>query len=98
MFNVYLNNQIFPLCFLPAAADGIGGLGTEQTHLNVPVTDPSAWATAMNNLGIMPMGLSGQQLVSGRAIHLNLLISYLAFSSLSLSLSLTLSSYNIAMN
>ncbi|KAK2850058.1 hypothetical protein Q7C36_008841 [Tachysurus vachellii] len=49
---------------MASAADGIGGLGTEQTHLNVPVADPSAWATAMNNLGIMPIGLTGQQLVS----------------------------------
>lgn len=70
-----------PLCFLSAAADGIGGLSTEQTHLNVPVADPSAWATAMNNLGIMPMGLTGQQLVSGRAMHLSPLISYLDFYS-----------------
>uniref|UniRef100_A0A672K3J6 Ecto-NOX disulfide-thiol exchanger 1 n=1 Tax=Sinocyclocheilus grahami TaxID=75366 RepID=A0A672K3J6_SINGR len=38
-----------------------------QSHINVPVADPSAWATAMNNLGIVPMGLAGQQLVSGKA-------------------------------
>lgn len=63
-----------PLCFLSAAADGIGGLGTEQTHLSVPVADPSAWATAMNNLGIVPMGLTGQQLVTGRVVHLNPMI------------------------
>uniref|UniRef100_A0A3B1IJ31 Ecto-NOX disulfide-thiol exchanger 1 n=1 Tax=Astyanax mexicanus TaxID=7994 RepID=A0A3B1IJ31_ASTMX len=30
--------------------------------LSVPVADPGAWATAMNNLGIVPMGLTGQQL------------------------------------
>uniref|UniRef100_W5LD96 Ecto-NOX disulfide-thiol exchanger 1 n=1 Tax=Astyanax mexicanus TaxID=7994 RepID=W5LD96_ASTMX len=52
---------------MASAADGIGnigGLGTEQSHLSVPVADPGAWATAMNNLGIVPMGLTGQQLVS----------------------------------
>ncbi|XP_030642331.1 ecto-NOX disulfide-thiol exchanger 1 [Chanos chanos] len=49
---------------MASAADGIGSLGTEQGHLNVPVADHSAWATAMNNLGIVPMGLTGQQLVS----------------------------------
>ncbi|XP_026865401.2 ecto-NOX disulfide-thiol exchanger 1 isoform X1 [Electrophorus electricus] len=49
---------------MTSAADSIGALGTEQTHLSVPVTDPGAWATAMNNLGIVPMGLAGQQLVS----------------------------------
>ncbi|XP_036396809.1 ecto-NOX disulfide-thiol exchanger 1 isoform X2 [Megalops cyprinoides] len=47
-----------------ASADGLGSLGTEQAHLSVPVADPGAWATAMNNLGIVPMNLSGQQLVS----------------------------------
>lgn len=51
-----------------AAADGIGSLGTEQSHINVPVADHSAWATAMNNLGIVPMGLTRQQLVSGKAL------------------------------
>lgn len=74
LFNIYLNNQMCPLCFLSAAADGIGGLGTEQTHLSVPVADPSAWATAMNNLGIMPLGLTGQQLLPGRAMHLSSMI------------------------
>ncbi|XP_044071787.1 ecto-NOX disulfide-thiol exchanger 1 isoform X4 [Siniperca chuatsi] len=49
---------------MAGAADGVGGLGAEQNHLSVPVTDHGAWATAMNNLGIVPVGLSGQQLVS----------------------------------
>ncbi|KAI1899564.1 hypothetical protein AGOR_G00063080 [Albula goreensis] len=49
---------------MASAADGLGSLGTEQTHLSVPVADPGAWATAMNNLGIVPMGLTGQPLVS----------------------------------
>ncbi|XP_037644983.1 ecto-NOX disulfide-thiol exchanger 1 isoform X2 [Sebastes umbrosus] len=46
------------------AADGGGSLGLEQNHLSVPVSEHGAWATAMNNLGIMPVGLSGQQLLS----------------------------------
>lgn len=49
------------LCGIPA--DGVGSPG--ENHLSVPVSDHGAWATAMNNLGIMPMGISGQQLVSG---------------------------------
>lgn len=55
------------MCFLVSAttADGVGNLGAEQNHISVPVADHGAWATAMNNLGIMPMGISGQQLVSG---------------------------------
>uniref|UniRef100_A0A3B3VZ01 Ecto-NOX disulfide-thiol exchanger 1 n=1 Tax=Poecilia latipinna TaxID=48699 RepID=A0A3B3VZ01_9TELE len=45
-------------------ADGPGNLGAEQNPLSIPVADHGAWATAMNNLGIMPVGISGQQLVS----------------------------------
>ncbi|XP_037832045.1 ecto-NOX disulfide-thiol exchanger 1 isoform X2 [Kryptolebias marmoratus] len=47
-----------------ASADGVVGLGSEQNHLSIPVTDHGPWATAMNNLGIMPVGISGQPLVS----------------------------------
>ncbi|KAM9850868.1 ecto-NOX disulfide-thiol exchanger 1 [Aulostomus maculatus] len=49
---------------MAGAADGVGSLGAEQNHLNIPVGDHGAWATAMNNLGIMSVGLGGQQLVS----------------------------------
>ncbi|RVE58486.1 hypothetical protein OJAV_G00209770 [Oryzias javanicus] len=47
-----------------ASAEGAGSLGPEQNHLNVPVSEHGAWATAMNNLGIMPVGISGHQMVS----------------------------------
>lgn len=46
--------------FSGAAADG-----AEQPPLSAPPSGQAAWATAMNNLAIMPMGISGQQLVSG---------------------------------
>ncbi|XP_018584899.2 ecto-NOX disulfide-thiol exchanger 1-like isoform X2 [Scleropages formosus] len=49
---------------MASAADGPGSVGSEQPHLTVPVADHGAWTTAMNNLGIVPMGLTGQQLVS----------------------------------
>ncbi|XP_041663374.1 ecto-NOX disulfide-thiol exchanger 1 [Cheilinus undulatus] len=49
---------------MASAADSVGSLGAEQNHLSVPVSDHEAWATAMNNLGIVPVGISGQQLVS----------------------------------
>lgn len=56
--------------FLPpypiTAADGLGSLAIDTTQLNMSVTDPTAWATAMNNLGMVPVGLPGQQLVSGK--------------------------------
>ncbi|XP_038617944.1 ecto-NOX disulfide-thiol exchanger 1 isoform X2 [Tachyglossus aculeatus] len=47
-----------------AAADGLGSLALDTTQLQMSVTDPTAWATAMNNLGMVPVGLTGQQLVS----------------------------------
>ncbi|XP_076401523.1 ecto-NOX disulfide-thiol exchanger 1 isoform X1 [Peromyscus maniculatus bairdii] len=49
---------------MAAAADGLGSLALDTTQLNMSVTDPTAWATAMNNLGMVPVGLPGQQLVS----------------------------------
>ncbi|NXS94580.1 ENOX1 protein, partial [Jacana jacana] len=47
-----------------AAADGLGSIAIDTTQLNMSVTDPTAWATAMNNLGMVPVGLAGQQLVT----------------------------------
>ncbi|XP_078246829.1 ecto-NOX disulfide-thiol exchanger 1 isoform X5 [Pogona vitticeps] len=47
-----------------AAADGLGSIAIDTTQLNMSVTDPAAWATAMNNLGMVPVGLTGQQLVT----------------------------------
>ncbi|XP_006166543.1 ecto-NOX disulfide-thiol exchanger 1 isoform X1 [Tupaia chinensis] len=49
---------------MAAAADGLGSIAIDTTQLNMAVTDPTAWATAMNNLGMVPVGLPGQQLVS----------------------------------
>ncbi|XP_004081708.1 ecto-NOX disulfide-thiol exchanger 1 isoform X1 [Oryzias latipes] len=46
------------------ASAGAAAEGAEQNHLNVPISDHGPWATAMNNLGIMPVGISGHQLVS----------------------------------
>ncbi|KAK7802647.1 hypothetical protein U0070_023593 [Myodes glareolus] len=51
---------------MAAAADGLGSIALDTTQLNMSVTDPTAWATAMNNLGMVPVGLPGQQLVSGK--------------------------------
>ncbi|ELK10037.1 Ecto-NOX disulfide-thiol exchanger 1 [Pteropus alecto] len=51
---------------MAAAADGLGSIAIDTTQLNMSMTDPTAWATAMNNLGMVPVGLPGQQLVSGK--------------------------------
>ncbi|XP_075055858.1 ecto-NOX disulfide-thiol exchanger 1 isoform X2 [Mixophyes fleayi] len=47
-----------------ATADAVRSIAIDATHLTMSVTDPTAWATAMNNLGMVPVGLAGQQLVS----------------------------------
>lgn len=44
----------------------MGSIAIDTTQLNMSVTDPTAWATAMNNLGMVPVGLAGQQLVTGK--------------------------------
>ncbi|XP_064412869.1 ecto-NOX disulfide-thiol exchanger 1 [Latimeria chalumnae] len=48
---------------MSAGADGLGSIGVNPTQLTMSVTDPTAWATAMTNLGMVPVGLNGQQLV-----------------------------------
>ncbi|XP_061747591.1 ecto-NOX disulfide-thiol exchanger 2 isoform X3 [Nerophis ophidion] len=35
----------------------------ESSSLSMPMSDPNAWATAMNNLGMPPMGITGQPLM-----------------------------------
>lgn len=55
-----------PHVYFLAAADGLGSIAIDTTQLNMSVTDPTAWATAMNNLGMVPVGLAGQQLVTGK--------------------------------
>uniref|UniRef100_A0A8C5Q3M9 Ecto-NOX disulfide-thiol exchanger 1 n=1 Tax=Leptobrachium leishanense TaxID=445787 RepID=A0A8C5Q3M9_9ANUR len=53
-----------PVKTMATAADALGSIAIDATHLTMSVTDPTAWATAMNNLGMVPVGLAGQQLVS----------------------------------
>ncbi|XP_073520001.1 ecto-NOX disulfide-thiol exchanger 1 [Phyllobates terribilis] len=53
-----------PAKTMATAADALGSIAIDATHLTMSVTDPTAWATAMNNLGMVPVGLAGQQLVS----------------------------------
>uniref|UniRef100_A0A4W3GX06 Ecto-NOX disulfide-thiol exchanger 2 n=1 Tax=Callorhinchus milii TaxID=7868 RepID=A0A4W3GX06_CALMI len=44
--------------------DGIRSLGLDSSPLGMSMSDPTAWATAMNNLGMAPMGITGQPLMS----------------------------------
>ncbi|XP_030620939.1 ecto-NOX disulfide-thiol exchanger 2 isoform X2 [Chanos chanos] len=36
----------------------------DSSSMGMPISDPSAWATAMNNLGMAPMSMTGQPLMS----------------------------------
>ncbi|XP_067853072.1 ecto-NOX disulfide-thiol exchanger 2-like [Heptranchias perlo] len=46
------------------AADGFRNLALDSSPLGMSLSDPTAWATAMNNLGMGPMGMTGQPLMS----------------------------------
>ncbi|XP_078810068.1 ecto-NOX disulfide-thiol exchanger 2 isoform X4 [Oryzias latipes] len=42
---------------------GVCNMTMDSSSLTMPMSDPNAWATAMNNLGMPPMGLTGQPLM-----------------------------------
>ncbi|XP_069070243.1 ecto-NOX disulfide-thiol exchanger 2 isoform X5 [Pleurodeles waltl] len=43
--------------------DGVRSLAIDSNTMALPMSDPTAWATAMNNLGMTPMGIAGQPLL-----------------------------------
>ena len=44
-------------------------MAMDSGPMTIPMTGPNAWATAMNNLGMAPMGLTGQPLMPGTHLH-----------------------------
>uniref|UniRef100_H3DE77 Ecto-NOX disulfide-thiol exchanger 2 n=1 Tax=Tetraodon nigroviridis TaxID=99883 RepID=H3DE77_TETNG len=44
-------------------AEGICNMSMDSNSMTIPMSDPNAWATAMNNLGMPPIGITGQQLM-----------------------------------
>ncbi|KAM9496209.1 ecto-NOX disulfide-thiol exchanger 2 isoform 3-T4 [Clarias gariepinus] len=44
--------------------EGLRNIAMDSSSLGMPISDPNAWATAMNNLGMSPMGITGQPLMS----------------------------------
>uniref|UniRef100_A0A8C8CTY7 RRM domain-containing protein n=1 Tax=Oncorhynchus tshawytscha TaxID=74940 RepID=A0A8C8CTY7_ONCTS len=42
----------------------IHNMSMDSSQMTMPMSDPNAWATAMNNLGMAPMGMTGQPLMS----------------------------------
>ncbi|KAI3351567.1 hypothetical protein L3Q82_020405 [Scortum barcoo] len=45
--------------------DGNRNMTMASNSMTMPVSDPSAWATAMSNLGMPPISMTGQQLMPG---------------------------------
>ncbi|KAM4555872.1 ecto-NOX disulfide-thiol exchanger 2 isoform 5-T7 [Odontesthes bonariensis] len=53
---------------LPPGADGyltkgICNMTMDSNSMSIPMSDPNHWATAMNNLGMPPIGITGQPLM-----------------------------------
>ncbi|XP_068930166.1 ecto-NOX disulfide-thiol exchanger 2 isoform X2 [Petaurus breviceps papuanus] len=44
-------------------ADGSRSLSVESAPMALPISDPNAWATAMNNLRMAPLGIAGQPML-----------------------------------
>ncbi|XP_064830086.1 ecto-NOX disulfide-thiol exchanger 2-like [Oncorhynchus masou masou] len=44
--------------------EGIHNMSMDSSPMTMPMSDPNAWATAMNNLGMAPMSMTGQPLMS----------------------------------
>ncbi|XP_069026819.1 ecto-NOX disulfide-thiol exchanger 2 isoform X1 [Embiotoca jacksoni] len=43
--------------------EGICNMTMDSNSMTMPMSDPNCWATAMNNLGMPPMGITGQPLM-----------------------------------
>ncbi|KAG7484240.1 hypothetical protein MATL_G00047590 [Megalops atlanticus] len=44
--------------------EGVRNMAMDSSQMGMPMSDPNAWATAMNNLGMAPLGMTGQPLMS----------------------------------
>uniref|UniRef100_A0A673FVR7 Ecto-NOX disulfide-thiol exchanger 2-like n=1 Tax=Sinocyclocheilus rhinocerous TaxID=307959 RepID=A0A673FVR7_9TELE len=45
-------------------SEGLRNIAMDSNSLAMPISDPNAWATAMNNLGMSPMSMTGQPIMS----------------------------------
>ncbi|XP_060039067.1 ecto-NOX disulfide-thiol exchanger 2 isoform X9 [Erinaceus europaeus] len=45
------------------SADNSRTLNVDSTAMTLPMSDPTAWTTAMNNLGMAPLGIAGQPIL-----------------------------------
>eukprot|EP00073_Rattus_norvegicus_P041994 XP_008771768.2 PREDICTED: ecto-NOX disulfide-thiol exchanger 2 isoform X5 [Rattus norvegicus] len=58
-----LFKNVFHIHDLPGSADNTRTLNVDSAAMTLPVSDPTAWATAMNNLGMAPLGIAGQPIL-----------------------------------
>lgn len=61
-------NDTEPVFFVCLYAEGICNMTMDSNSMTMPMSDPNAWATAMNNLGMPPIGMTGQQLMPGTTL------------------------------
>lgn len=62
------DTALTPLCVSCTLAEGICNMSMDSNSMTMPMSDPNAWATAMNNLGMPPIGITGQQLMPGNTL------------------------------
>ncbi|XP_042626357.1 ecto-NOX disulfide-thiol exchanger 2-like isoform X3 [Cyprinus carpio] len=59
------SKQMFLLSLITQAkTEGLRNIAMDSNSLAMPMSDPNAWATAMNNLGMAPMSMTGQPIMS----------------------------------
>lgn len=50
-------------------SEGLRNIAMDSNSLAMPMSDPNAWATAMNNLGMAPMSMTGQPIMPGNSLY-----------------------------
>ncbi|KAM7389176.1 hypothetical protein PAMP_023169 [Pampus punctatissimus] len=58
-----VQERMFLLDNIDMNTKGIHNMTMDSNSVTMPMSDPNAWATAMNNLGMPPMGITGQPLM-----------------------------------
>ncbi|XP_039621918.1 ecto-NOX disulfide-thiol exchanger 2 isoform X2 [Polypterus senegalus] len=62
--------------------ESVRNMAVDSTSMGMPMSDPAAWATAMNNLGMAPIGMTGQPLISDFDPSLSMMAGITPMSSI----------------
>lgn len=68
------------------SADNTRTLNVDSAAMTLPVSDPTAWATAMNNLGMAPLGIAGQPILPGVLFLITLQVLFIDHVVLSITI------------